>query len=103
MPPIPKLYLYIGIAVLAVVLLLAVAGSYKIAFDKGYAAGESKCKAAVATATADALRKSQKGIINAAKKLQTTEDKINISPLADDGPLARVLADQLARMRAPSN
>lgn len=99
MNPIPKLYLYAGGSVLAVVLLLAVAASYRIAYDKGEAAGQSKCKEAVASATAEALKKSQKGIIHAAKKLQTTEDKINATPLGDDGPLARVLVDQLNRMR----
>ena len=96
--PLPKALLYAGAAV---ALLLAVAGSYKIAFDKGEAAGSNKCKAAVAGATADALAKSQKGIINAGKKLQSAEDKINAAPPGDDGPLAPVLRSQLERMREP--
>lgn len=99
MPLIPKAYLYAGAAILAVILLLAVAASYKIAYDKGNTAGQDKCKASVATATAENLAKSQKGIINATKKLQSVEDEINKSPLSDDGPIARVLADQLVRMR----
>ncbi len=101
MNPIPKMYLYAGAAVVVVLLVLAVAASYKIAYDKGEAAGESKCKAAVSSATAASLVKSQKEIVNVTKKLQSVEDQINASGTVDDGPIARVLRAQLDRMRNP--
>lgn len=102
MPVIPKAWLYGGAAVLAVVLMLAVAVSYKIAYDKGEASGTNACQAAHAAKAADDLAKSQKGIIHAAKKLQSVEDKINAAPPGDDGLLAPVLRDQLIRMRGRS-
>lgn len=101
MPVIPKLYLAIGIAVLSVVLLLAVAASYNIAYNKGHAAGESECAAAVNAATAKAAEKSKRGILDAAKNLQKTEDEINASPESDNGSLAPVLRQQLGRMQKP--
>lgn len=97
MIPIPKLYLAAGGAVLAVALLLAVAGSYKIAYDKGEAAGQAKVKAEIAEAEAKASATAKKKILNAGRKLQHDEDQINAS--GDDGPLAGVLRDQLVRMR----
>ncbi len=98
MPVIPKLYLIVGLAVLSVVLLLAVAASYNIAYNKGHNAGKAECAAAVNAATAEALKKSQREILNATKKLQSVEDEINAAPKDHDGPLSRVLRDQLARM-----
>ena len=99
MPLIPKMYLYAAAAVIAALLMLAVAYSYRAAYNKGFTAGGDACRAAVSSATAENLAKSQRRILHENKKLQAIEDEINASPKEHDGPLSRVLVDQLGRMR----
>lgn len=72
------------------------------AYKDGFRAGGEACRAAVATATAANLKKSQERILHAQKKTQSAEDKINAAPAADDGHIAPILRDQLNRMRGPS-
>lgn len=96
-----KIALIGAVAAVVVVAGLVAFTVWKIdaAYDDGFRAGGEACRAAVATATADNLKKSQGRILNAQKKTQNAEDAINSAPAGDDGPLSPVLRDQLVRMR----
>lgn len=100
---IPKAYLIGGAMIVAFGLFLAIAASYRSAYNKGDAAGADACRAAVATSTANQLAKSQQGILDAQKDLQDEEDRIDASAPGADGPISGVLRDQLVRLRGSAS
>jgi len=83
--------------------LLLVAGSYWLAYEKGYDAGKTKVESAVSMAALDAADDAEKGAADALKNLETDTNEIFRATPDGDGPIAPVLRGQLDRMRHAQN
>lgn len=97
LPTIPKVYLIAGLVIVSGLLFLGIAGSYKIAYDKGEKSGMAQCVAGYNAAAVHQQDESQRRIFDVHQRLQTAEDEILSAPASDDGPVAAVLASELRR------